>query len=106
MAVGSHLLPSNLLTGCDEGTFYCISLWASNVTGGAFWVFMLLGFCIAIFMATSRLGNTRAFGYASFVGMNGAIFLAIAVLIPWWIASIYILVGVIGIASMVMAGKG
>ena len=105
MAVGTHILPSEVLTGCTQGTLYCIAKWASDVTGGAFWTFMLLGFCIAIYIATARLGNTRAFGYSSFVGMNGAIFLAITTLIPWWIASVYILVGAIGLASMVMAGK-
>lgn len=97
-----HALPSQLLTSCDEGLFYCFSKWAMDVTNGAFWILMLLGFAFVIFMATLRFGSNRAFGFGSFVGMIGGIWLAILQFIPWWIASAFILTGVVGIAVMMM----
>ena len=99
----AHELPSHLLRDCTDGTMICISKWAYNVTQGMFWVFALLGFCVAIFIATTRLGNTRAFGFASFTGMMGSIWFATMGLMSWWITTIFILVGVIGIVVMIMS---
>jgi len=100
-----HPLPTTSLRECTEGTFYCLSQWASTVTTGAFWVMMLLAFCFAIFMATIRFGGTRAFGFGSFVGMIGGIFFAILGLMAWWIASVFIIIGVIGLAILFLAEK-
>jgi len=100
-----HSLPSEIMSTCTEGLFWCFSDWVSDVTSGAYWIFMLLGFQFALFIASSRLGNTRAFGFASFVGLLGAMWLAIAQLIAWWVASAFILVGVVGIAAMIMNEK-
>ena len=105
LAVGSHALPTQVLRTCTDGMFVCFARWAHNVTGGLFWTLMLLGFAFAMFMATVRLGNVRAFGFGSFVGMIGAIFLATLQLMPWWTASAFILSGVVGIAMMVMNSR-
>jgi len=100
-----HILPSNLLSTCTDGTLSCIAQWAFDVTKGTFWVFMLLGFCVALYMATARLGNVRAFGFSSFTGMIGAMWFAVMGLMSWWLASMFIIVGVVGIAVMVLSEK-
>ena len=105
LAVGSHLLPTQVLRTCTDGMFICFSRWAYNVTGGLFWTLMLLGFAFAIYMATARLGNARAFGFGAFTGMVGSIFLATLQLMPWWTASAFILSGVIGIAMMILSKR-
>lgn len=97
-------LPSEAIDNY-EGLFYPIAKWAFDVTSGLFWVFMLLGFSVAIYMALFRLGGARAFGFAAFVGMTGAIWLATAGLMVWWIASSFILVGFIGLAILIMHGR-
>ena len=101
----AHTLPTTALRNCDEGTFYCLSQWASTVTSGAFWVMLLLAFCFAIFMATIRFGGTRAFGFASFVGLLGGVFFAILGFMAWWVASVFIIIGVIGLAILFLAEK-
>jgi len=98
-----HVLPTQLLQTCDEGTLICIARWAYNVTQGTFWAFLLFGFCAALFMATSRLGNVRAFGFASFTGMMGSIFFATMGIMSWWISTVFILVGAIGIVVMIIS---
>jgi len=98
-------LPTTALRECTEGTFYCLSQWASDVTSGAFWVLMLLAFSFALFMATIRFGGTRAFAFGSFAGMIGGIFFAIMGFMAWWIASVFILMGVIGLGIMFLAEK-
>lgn len=107
MVVGNHTLPTDLLSGgtCTSGMMFCISKWASDVTTGSFWILMLLAFCAAIFMATIRFGSVRAFGFASWVGMIGGIWLSILTFIPWWIGSSFIIVGVIGTVTMIMSEK-
>jgi len=105
MAIGNHTLPTELLRTCDEGIFYCISDWAYNITGGFWWTALLLGFCFALFMATIRLGTTRAFGFASVVGIFGSLFLATMKLMPWWIATVFILTGSVALAAMIMSKK-
>ena len=98
---GNHTLPS-LVTCTEEGFMWCFGSWAGSVTLGVFWILMMLGFCIAIFMATYRLGFPRSFGYASFVGMVGGIWLLMLGFIQWEIASVFILTGVAGIVVMFM----
>jgi len=103
MPIGNHTLPSELLDTCTDGTLYCFTRWAYEVTSGAFWTLALLGFLVAIYAATIRLGSTRAFGFAGFVGLLGAIFLAVMQLMSWWVATIFILGGITGIAVMVLS---
>ena len=105
MTIGSHAMPSQLFTSCDKGVMYCFSEWANTVTGGLFWILMLLGFAFAIFMATMRFGTNRAFAFGSFVGMIGAIWLSILQLISWWVASAFILTGVVAIGIMLITDK-
>ncbi len=100
-----HQLPTQMVRECTDGLLYCFSVWASEVTIGAFWVFALLAFCISIFMATMRFGTNKAFGFAGFVGLIGGVFLAILVLIPWWIASVFIIIGVISLAGMILSER-
>ena len=99
----AHTLPSQLLNSCTDGTMICIAKWAYTVTQGMFWVFSLLGFCVALFLATAGLGNSRALGFASFAGMMGSIFFATMGLMSWWIATVFILVGAVGIVIMIMS---
>lgn len=94
----SHPLPTEVLTTCTDGMLFCFSQWASRVTTGAFWVFALIGFAFALFMATIRFGTPKAFGFGSFVLMIGGVWLSVLTLIPWWIGSAFILIGTIGIA--------
>jgi len=101
----AHPLPTETLRSCTEGTFFCLSQWASLVTSGAFWVLMLLAFSFALFMATIRFGGVRAFGFASFSGMLGGVFFAILGLMAWWVASVFILVGVIGLGLLFLSDK-
>lgn len=101
----AHALPNEIMNTCSDGFLYCFAKWAETVTGGAFWIFALLAFSFAIFMATIRFGTVKSFGYGSFVGMIGAIWFAILQLIPWWIASAFILVGVIGLAMMIISER-
>jgi len=102
----AHPLPVNLDTMCSSnGTLYCVSEWAYNVTEGLFWTIILLAFIIVLFMASQKFGTTRAFGFASFVGLLGSVFLVTLNLIPYWIASAFILTGVIGLAVMVIGNS-
>lgn len=100
-----HPLPTEVLTTCTEGLLYCFSEWASTVTDGAFWVFALIAFSFALFMATIRFGTVRAFSFGTFAGLIGGIFLAVLQLIPWWIASTFILLGVIGMAMVLISER-
>lgn len=98
-------LPSEAFNNCD-GLLYCLAIWASNVTGGAFWTFMLLGFSIVLMLATIiTFGSTRAYGFGSVVGAMGSLYFVTLQLIPWWIASAFILNGAIAIAIMLLSRK-
>ena len=102
----AHLLPTNLLqAGECSGLLHCYAKWANDVTAGFFWIGMLLGFYVALYMATARLGNTRAFGFSSTIGLIGSLFLVTLGFISWWIASAFILVGCIGIAAMILSER-
>ena len=100
-----HELPTKMARECADGLMYCFSDWAGDVTLGAFWIFALLAFAFAIFGATIRFGTTKAFGFGSFVGLIGGVFLAVLQLIPWWIASAFIIIGVIGLAGMFLSER-
>jgi hypothetical protein len=98
----AHPLPSDLTndtTGLIEG----IGIWSNEVTQGAFWTFLLLGFCFALGMAGSRYTTDRAFGYAGTTGIFGSLFLATAGLMSWWIATLFIIIGAVSIAVMIIS---
>ena len=97
----AHTLPSETLRTCTDGTMSCLGQWTYTVTEGMFWVFGLLGFCVALFVATTPLGNNRAFAFASFTAITGAIWLASMGFMAWWIASAFILVGLVGLIAMI-----
>jgi len=105
MVIGNHTLPTEIFTTCTDGFVWCFANWAYVVTSGMFWTFMLIAFSIVLMIATIRMGTARAFGYGSFVGMIGAIWFAIMKLMPWSIASAFILVGAIGIIMMIISEK-
>ena len=90
------------LVGNGKGLFQNLFNWAFNVTSGWFFALILLGFCVVIMISTTKYGGPRSFGFASFVGMMGATFLAIANLLAWGIASWFILTGFVGIVVMVL----
>ena len=97
----THTLPNEIFDTCTDGTISCIAQWVYQVTQGTFWVFALLGFCVAIFLATLRLGSNRALAYASFVAITGAMWFAVMGLMTWWLASAFILTGLIGLVVMI-----
>jgi len=97
----AHVLPNEIFDTCTDGTLSCFAQWAYQVTQGMFWVFALLGFCIALFMATARLGNNRAFAFSSFAAITGAIWFAVMGLMSWWLASAFILFGLVGLVVMI-----
>lgn len=105
MPVGNHTLPTELMRTCTDGTLWCILDWANNVTNGLFMVLTLLSFCIVVYLSTARLGSVRAFGAGTFVGLIGSIWLVIMGLIEWWVASGFILLGVIGVVVMLMSER-
>ena len=96
-------MPSEYLNSCTDGFFVCMARWTNDITSGAFWFMALISFMVIIFLATLRLGTTRAFGFASFVGLIGGVWLSILQLIPWWLGSTFIIVGVIGIVMMIIS---
>lgn len=96
------VLPVNI-TSCGEGIFSCTAQYANDATGGLFWTLALLGFAVVIFLATQRFGGTaRSYGFASVVGMLGAVLFVLQNLMDWYIASAFILAGVIGFIVLVI----
>ena len=97
-----HPLPSDIMTNCD-GLFYCFAKWAYAATDGTFFALMLAGFGAILIMGTQRIyGYTRAFGYGAFGCALGSIWLATMQLLSWWIASLFILIGAVGMAVLVL----
>ena len=92
-----HQLPTTFMRSCTDGTLSCIAQWAFNITEGMFWALSLIGFAVALFIATASLGTNRAFAYSGFVICMGSIWLAIMGLMAWWLASTLILVGIISL---------
>lgn len=95
-----HQLPSDLVDD-DTGLIEGMGDWANNVTEGAFWTLMLLGFCIVLMISTMGYGVPRAFGFAGTAGLFGSIFLIIIGWTPWWIGSIFIVAGAASIVFMI-----
>lgn len=100
----SFPLPTDIMASCD-GFFYCMAKWAYTASEGTFFVFMLIGFMVVLFMASQRYGTTRAFGFAAVSGLLASIFLSTMQLMTWWISSIFILVGVVGFVALIMNEK-
>jgi len=95
-------LPSIFMRSCDDGMFYCLSLWANSVTYGWFWVLALSSFALIIYMATiNTYGSLRAFGYSGFVLLMGSIWLGTMKLLSPIMTSSMIIIGIIAIAIMI-----
>jgi len=102
LILAAHPLPtdfSNETTGLLEG----MADWSYQVSQGTFWVFMLLGFCFVLFVATKRYTTDRAFGFAGVTGLFGSIFLAVLGLMTWTIATFFIIAGAISVVAMILA---
>lgn len=95
---------TDIFTGCT-GLLNCMATWANSVTFGAFWTIILVAFCIVIFMATSRYGANRAFGFATFSGGLASVFLLLGGLMPWYITSLFIVLTGVGIVVMRMSER-
>lgn len=92
-------LPTDLVNG-TIGLIGGIASWAYIVTNGWFWVALLATFWVVLFISTSRYSTDRAFGFASVSGMLGSFFLVTLNLMSWWVASIFIILGILGIVWM------
>lgn len=93
-------LPSDLTNG--PGLLEGMAYWASVVTQGWYWAMALFGFCVVLMIGTTKFGMPRSFGFASFVGALGATMLAILNLLPWSVASMFIITGFVGFAVMIL----
>lgn len=100
----AYQLPINLDETCD-GMLYCLARWVSDITFGLYWAAMLLAFCLVLFLATQRFGSARSYGFSAVMGLFGAIWLATLQLIAWWIATLFILAGAVGLAVMLLNEK-
>ena len=94
-----YLLPSNLIDE-DTSLFIGIGEWANQVTYGAFWMFMLLGFCVVLTLATMHFGSARAIGFGAVTGLLGSIYLLTIGWISWYYASFFIIIAAGMIAWM------
>lgn len=102
MPIGSIVLPSETFDICSGGPFFCFGQWLFDVTAGFFWVGALLSFCIIAWIALINVfGNTRSYGFASIIGLFGSIWFATLTWMPWWIATLFILNGIIGFIAMI-----
>lgn len=97
----AHPLPQDFINE-TQGMMEGIADWAYTVTQGSFWSVLLAVFCVILGIATVRYGSERAIGFGSLTGLLGALFLATLGLMPWWIASIFIIVGAVGFTYMIM----
>ena len=102
LVLAAHSLPTDF-SDADTGLLEGMSNWAYNVTEGAFFALLLLGFCVVLFIATSTYSTDRALGFAGVTGLFGSMFLVSLRLISWWLASIFILVGAVLIVVMVIS---
>ena len=98
----AHPLPTQLLENCGEGTVYCLAEYMNTVTNGFFWMAALLAFCVVLFIATSRFGTTRAFGFSSIVGGLASVWLLTLELMVWGLASVFILTGAVGFVVLIL----
>ena len=102
MPVGNHTLPQDLFDSWSDGLFYCMVRWSYDITNGMFWTFMFVAFLVAMFMSVIKFETKRAFGFVGFISIVGAIFLATLKLMPWWIASAFIIVGILGVSQLIL----
>lgn len=100
----AHPLPIDL-TDDDKGMMQGIADWGYTVTNGMFFVMLLIGFCIVLFIAASRYSTDRAFGYAGITGIFGSLMLATLGLMTWWFATIFIIAGIVGVVSMILSRR-
>jgi len=56
-------------------------------------------------MASINYGRVRAYCFASSIGMLGSIWLATMQLMPWWIATLFIVAGCFGIGAMTISER-
>ena len=97
---------TDIYGSCSDGALYCLSLWVNGVTSGLFWTLILLGFLIVLIMVTiSRLGTTRAIGFAGTMGIFATFFLLTLGLMPWSIASMFFIAGGASIVALVLNEK-
>lgn len=95
------VLPTNL-TDCGQGLLMCTARFGNTATDGLFWLFALIGFVFVLFMASQRWGTARAYGFASLIGaLLSWLFVSIG-LLDWYMASIFILAGVVGIGVLIL----
>lgn len=94
-------LPGDLVNG-TTGLFQGIAEWAYRVTYGWFWSLLLAGFCVVLYLASSRYSTARALGYAGTAGIFGAVFLVTLNLMPWGTAAIFFVVGIILIVLLII----
>lgn len=85
-----------------QGPVTGLAKWVNTVSDGYFWMFIVLAFSVVTFISAARYTTDRAFGWASFVGMMASILFAISGLMAWKFASIFIILGMIGIVWMIV----
>lgn len=95
---------TDIFTGCT-GLLACMSTWANTVTYGLFWTIVTISFGFVLFLATSRLGTSRSFGFATFGTGVVAMLLALGGWMPWYIASFFIILLGVGIVVMRMSER-
>lgn len=95
----AHETPADIIN--ENGLMYGLAKWAYNVTNGYFWTALLATFCIVLFIATSRYTTERSLGFAGITGLFGSIFLMTLNLMTWWVGTIFILIGIIGIVVLI-----
>lgn len=88
-----------------EGFLYCWAKWINDNTSGFAWTSILLGFVVFIFIASQRFGTSRSYGFSAIVGMLGAVYLVILNLISYWVATIFIINGVLGFVFLINMEK-
>ena len=101
----AHPLPSQMMSSCSDGFFYCFAQWMYTVTNGLAFIMLLLGFVVVLFILTFRFGVQRAAGFAGFGSLIGGIWLASMNLIIWGYASFFILGGIIMIIIMIVSDR-
>jgi len=91
--------------GSCEGLFYCLASWSNDVTMGYFWSIILIAFGIVLFMGTVNFGTKRSFGYSSLATSMLSLVLIQLSLIPLWFFTLVLIVGLIGIATMLIGER-
>ena len=107
MTVGNVPLPTDLINQTSgAGLLTGLGRWANNATDGWFWLAILITFGIVLYITTaSRFNSARAFGYAGFATMMGAVMMGIINLLAWKYVTLFIIVGVAGFVAMIMSER-